>query len=126
MKYEPWFWNTLLATNYSKINNYWNMPIYLTHNHNNYWLIKFDGEILGSYLFYVHTYHSTMAWSLQKMILSFWDFKLKWCFKVPKKPIFYEIKAFLHVEYSKEEKKLIQKLFALYLSVKIAQKIDGF
>ena len=67
-----------------------------------------------------------MAWSLQKMILSFQDFKLKWCFKVPKKPIFYEIKAFLHVEYSKEEKKLIQKLFALYLSVKIAQKIDGF
>ena len=60
------------------------------------------------------------------MILSFRDFKLKWSFKVPKKPIFYEIKAFLHVEYSKEEKKLIQKLFALYLSVKIAQKIDGF
>ena len=60
------------------------------------------------------------------MILSFRDFKLKWCFKVPKKPIFYEIKAVLHVEYSKEEKKLIQKLFALYLSVKIAQKIDGF
>ena len=60
------------------------------------------------------------------MILSFRDFKLKWSFKVPKKPIFYKIKAFLHVEYSKEEKKLIQKLFALYLSVKIAQKIDGF
>ena len=67
-----------------------------------------------------------MARSLQKMILSFRDFKLKWCFKVPKKPIFYEIKAFLHVEYSKEEKKIDSKIVCFVLECKNSPKKQWF
>ena len=60
------------------------------------------------------------------MILSFRDFKLKWSFKVPKKPIFYEIKAFLHVEYSKEEKKIDSKIVCFVLECKNSPKNRWF
>ena len=60
------------------------------------------------------------------MIVTVSYFKLKWHFKVFKTFIFNEIKDILQVEYSKHRKKLIHKSFALYLSLKLDQKINGF
>ena len=51
---------------------------------------------------------------------------MKWRFKVSKTSIFNEIQEIFPVKYSKDGKKLIQISFALYLSVKIAQKTIGF
>ena len=69
---------------------------------------------------------STMAWSLQKMVLLYRYFKLKWRFKVSKTSIFNEIQEIFPVKYSKQSKKLVQISFALYLSVKLAQKSNSF
>ena len=61
-----------------------------------------------------------------KIVLSYKHFKLKWRFKASKTSIPNEIKEISEKKYSKQGNFLVQMSFALYLTVKIAQKSNGF
>ena len=58
---------------------------------------------------YLSNWPCTMAWILQKMVITFSYFKLKWRFKVSKTFIFNEIKDILQVEDSKHKVHFFKK-----------------